>query len=59
MVEKACRKCKLITEEKECPNCKTSKLSNRWYGLLVVLDEDSEINKEMGIKPGKYALKVK
>jgi len=59
MVEKACRKCKRITEEKNCPVCKTSKLSNRWYGLLVILEPDSEITKEMDIKPGKYALKVK
>lgn len=59
MVEKACPKCKIITEEKECPLCKSSKLSNRWYGLLIVLDDDSEITKEMEIKPGRYALKVK
>ena len=59
MVEKACIKCKRITEEKECPVCKTTKLSNKWYGLLVILDPDSEIAKAMNIEPGKYALKVK
>lgn len=59
MVEKACKKCKRITEKKECPNCKDSKLSKRWYGLLVVLEQDSEIAEEMELTPGKYALKVK
>ena len=59
MVEKACMKCKRITEGKECPVCKTSKLSARWNGLLVVLEGDSELSKELGVEPGKYALKVK
>jgi len=59
MVEKACRNCKRIVEEKECPVCKDSKLSNRWNGLLIILDKDSEISKDMDIQPGKYALKVK
>ncbi|MBD3312330.1 DNA-directed RNA polymerase subunit E'' [archaeon] len=59
MVQKACPKCKRIVEGKECPVCKNSKLSNRWYGLLVILDKDSELAKEMDMEPGKYALKVK
>ena len=59
MVEKACIKCKLITEEKECPACKNPKLSARWSGLLIVLDPNSELAKEVGVAPGKYALKVK
>jgi DNA-directed RNA polymerase subunit E" len=59
MVTKACTKCKRIVEGKKCPVCNDSKLSNRWYGLLVILDKDSEIAKEMDIEPGRYALKVK
>ncbi len=59
MSEKACMKCHLITEEKECPRCKTSKLSNRWSGLFIVLDNESELAKETGFTIGKYALKVK
>lgn len=60
MVEKACLKCRRITEEKECPECKTTaKLSTRWNGLVVIIDKESELAKAMSLTPGKYALKVK
>lgn len=59
MIEKACIKCKRITTAKACPECKNSKLSTRWNGLLIILDEESELAKNSGLKPGKYALKVK
>ena len=53
-------KCRKITEEKECPDCKTtSKLSTRWNGLVVIIDKESELAKAMSLAPGKYALKVK
>ncbi len=59
MVEKACPKCKVITEESKCPICGSTKLSTKWSGLLIITSAESEIAKEMGIKPGKYALQVK
>ena len=59
MIEKACIKCKRITGTKTCSECKTSKLTTKWNGLLIVLDEESNIGKLSGLKPGKYALKVR
>ncbi|ADG13720.1 transcription elongation factor subunit Spt4 [Methanocaldococcus infernus] len=57
---RACIKCKYLTEEKECPICK-SPTSEKWIGLLIILDpEKSEIAKLLGIKvKGKYAISVK
>lgn len=58
--EKACVKCKRIVAGKECPICKTSKLSTKWKGQLIILDaRDSVIAEKMGLREGKYALKVK
>ena len=59
MVTKACPKCRLLTEQKNCPQCNSSKLSTKFKGLLIILDEESEVVKEMDIKPGEYALRVK
>ena len=60
MTEKACLKCKRIVTGRQCPICKTSKLSTKWKGLIVILDaKDSKIAEEMGVTEGRYALKVK
>ena len=62
MVEKACRKCKIITNERECPECGDStNLSTDYTGIVIILDpENSEIAKAMGVKKeGKYALRVR
>ena len=59
---KACRVCKKIVEEGEvCPACNSDELSDRFSGLLIILDaEKSEIGKISEIKsPGRYAVKVK
>ncbi len=59
---KACRMCKKIVEEGEtCPACNSDELSDRFSGLLIILDaEKSEIGKISEIKsPGRYAVKVK
>ena len=59
---KACRMCKKIVEGGEtCPACGSDELSDRYSGLLIVLDaEKSEIGKISDIKsPGRYAVKVK
>ena len=58
--EKACRKCKVITTGKVCPNCKSTDLSADWSGVIVVFDPiKSQVAKTLEItSPNKYALKV-
>lgn len=59
---KACRMCKKIVDEGDtCPACGGDDLSDRYSGLLIVLDaEKSEIGKISEVKsPGRYAVKVK
>jgi DNA-directed RNA polymerase subunit E" len=60
MKELACRKCRMLTHEKACPNDGSTELSNEWSGLIVILDvEKSQVAKTLGItRPGRYALKV-
>jgi DNA-directed RNA polymerase subunit E" len=60
-VRRACRICKLITEENVCPQCKSTDLSEDYSGLLVVLDpQNSQMAIKMEIKEaGRYALKVR
>ena len=60
-VEKACKKCKRIVTEKQCPICKSQELTPHWRGLVVILDpEKSEMAKQLNIElPGQYALKVR
>ncbi|HLC51497.1 MAG TPA: transcription elongation factor subunit Spt4 [archaeon] len=60
MTEKACKICRRLVKGNICPACKTTDLSRKWKGVLVVLSSDSEIAKEAGITaPGKYAISVK
>ena len=58
--EKACRKCKVITLGKVCPNCKSTDLSADWSGIILVFDAaNSQVAKTLDIvTPNKYALKV-
>lgn len=59
---KACRECKRLVEESNaCPACESEELSERFSGLLIVLDpEKSEIAKIAEVKaPGRYAVNVK
>jgi DNA-directed RNA polymerase subunit E" len=60
-VEKACKRCKRITTEKQCPICKGQELTPNWRGLVVIINpEKSEIAKQLNVElPGKYALKVR
>lgn len=61
MSSRACRTCKIITEENICPICRSTDLSDDFSGLLVVLDpENSQLAKKMEIeKGGRYALKIR
>lgn len=58
---KACRECKILTEENVCPICKSTELSEDYSGLLIVLDPENSIMAEkMEIKEaGRYALKIR
>ncbi|MDV3243589.1 MAG: DNA-directed RNA polymerase, subunit E'' [Nitrososphaerales archaeon] len=60
MKELACRKCKMLTNEKACPNDGTTDLSNEWSGLIIIINPaKSRVASTLGItKPGRYALKV-
>lgn len=60
MTEKACKICHRLTEEKECPACKTKDLTENWQGVAIVFNpEKSEIAKELKFEaPGTYAVKV-
>ncbi|MCP8304133.1 MAG: DNA-directed RNA polymerase, subunit E'' [archaeon] len=58
--ELACRKCKTLTTDRICPNCKSKDLSPDWSGLIIIEDVDrSLVAKTLDIsRPGRYALKV-
>jgi len=58
--ELACRKCKMLTTNRICPNCKSKEVSPDWSGLIIINDVDrSLVAKTLNInKPGRYALKV-
>ncbi|UCG69842.1 MAG: DNA-directed RNA polymerase subunit E [Thermoplasmata archaeon] len=57
---KACKTCRIITEEDKCPIC-GEKTSREWQGYLIMVNHSrSEIAKKVGIDAnGKYALKVR
>ena len=62
MSEKACKVCRFVSKgHATCPNCGSAKLTDRWSGLLYIVDaEKSEVAKAIGVKaPGKYAAKIK
>ena len=58
--EKACRKCKVITTGKVCPNCKSTDLSPDWSGIILVFEPaKSQVARTLDITTAnKYALKV-
>lgn len=62
MVEKACKVCRFISKgQHKCPACGSEKLTDRWSGLLYIVNPDvSEVAKKLGLKvPGRYAAKIK
>ena len=60
-MNRACRTCKIITEENACPICRSTDLSDDFSGLLVVLDpEGSQLAQKIDIKQeGQYALRIR
>ena len=61
MTQKACRSCKVVTEEDICPVCKGSEFSEDFQGFIIVLNASkSQLADKMGIKEeGQYALKIR
>ncbi|MGD0804042.1 MAG: transcription elongation factor subunit Spt4 [Candidatus Bathyarchaeia archaeon] len=61
MAPKACRTCKIITDENICPVCKSSELSEDFLGFVIILDPSkSQLAEKMKIKEaGRYALKIR
>lgn len=58
-MERACKICKRLTDEKECIVCKSKELTRNWKGVLIIFDPESEIAKATGHTiPGRYALQV-
>ncbi|MCW4036017.1 MAG: DNA-directed RNA polymerase subunit E'' [Candidatus Bathyarchaeota archaeon] len=60
-MSRACRSCKVITDETACPICKGTDLSDDYSGLLIILDpEGSQLATKMEIeKEGRYALRIR
>ena len=61
MADKACRNCRLIVSANLCPDCKTTNVSDDWFGEAIILDSTTSlIAKGMGItKLGRYALRIR
>lgn len=57
---KACRSCKALTENDECPLCGSKDLTVNWEGVVVIIDPTrSALAKKLGItRSGIYALRV-
>jgi len=60
-VPRACRTCKIITDENVCPICKGTELSDDYSGLLIVRDpENSRLAEKLEAKePRSYGLKMR
>ncbi|MCL5100772.1 MAG: DNA-directed RNA polymerase, subunit E'' [Candidatus Marsarchaeota archaeon] len=61
MVEKACKKCRVVIAQGEvCPICGSTNLTTRWNGYIKILNtEKSEIAKKLDLKVnGTYALNI-
>jgi len=61
MKERACLKCKFISNEHICPNCGSDSFTTDWSGVIFILDpEKSSMAKLMGAKKvGRYAIKAR
>ncbi len=58
--EKVCRNCRRVVGTNECPVCKTTDMTNRWRGVVVVIDTTSEIAQQMNLSTaGKYAIELR
>lgn len=60
MKYRACRKCKILTEEDKCPICGSTDLTVHWEGIVAIMDPmTSDVARALGItRPGIYCLRV-
>ncbi|HLH85740.1 MAG TPA: transcription elongation factor subunit Spt4 [Thermoplasmataceae archaeon] len=60
-VYRACKKCKLITTEKNCPIHGDERTTTEWFGFTIITEPTvSNIAKKAGItEHGAYAIKVR
>ena len=61
MIQKACKKCKLIYEgAAKCPNCESNENTPEFKGKVNILNpESSEIAQKLNVKKkGTYAIKL-
>lgn len=60
-VFRACKKCKRITTEKNCPIHGDEKTTTEWTGFLYIVEpKESSIANSAGTEiPGMYAIKVR
>ncbi|AWR99528.1 transcription elongation factor subunit Spt4 [Metallosphaera hakonensis] len=59
---KACRSCKALVDKEiqQCPICGNNSFSDEWEGMVILLNEKSELAEALGeSKPWKYAINVK
>ena len=57
--KQVCRNCRRFTTEKACPFCKSTNLSSSWKGMVIIINPESEVAKNLEIKEvGTYALYV-
>ncbi len=59
--KKACKMCKRIYEETNCPSCGSNESVKDYKGIVIIFDpQNSEIAKNIKAeKAGEYAVKVK
>ena len=59
--KKACKKCRMLLSESECPVCKANISSTVWHGRLYILDpKNSIIAQKCGFEnKGEYAIKIR
>ncbi len=58
---KACKNCGALVpkESNVCPVCGSASFSEDWEGIFIILDQESEIAKELKFnKKGIFAIKV-
>ncbi|ARM75806.1 DNA-binding protein [Acidianus manzaensis] len=61
-VFKACKNCKALTlqEDAVCPVCGSSSFTDDWEGMIIILNDQSEIMQLIGAKkPWRYAINIK
>ncbi len=58
---RACKKCKLITTEKNCPIHGEEKTSTEWFGFIIIGEPklSSIAERAAVLEPGSYAIKVR